>query len=496
LLNYTEVLSLKKALGLLGLVIIACTLLSPALEASWYRSLIVIFLPGGRLEPLIESLNKTGFLKVQWARLADDLGAPLDFYIAWLLAGEPPASKNVSLYDAHVVGERAYRLWDHVVLVDIPPIDPTIYKSAVNLLYNWSINQIQPAIFEVPVNGTVYWGDLDTLLNITVEGYTFRLRLERYATGITIANVTPGLELGPILINATELGERSGLYWLTFYLVNLTESKAIIFFPGAMRTRGFYSEVFSEPMEVLVHWSMIYRNRHMLEALGREAIVWWFNKTVLTTSSIVNKTLAESNRTLYIVYAPHADIAQRLLSEELYNEIAQAIYDKLVRDIVLSANRYKPDFLAIFILSSPNGTYAVFASRLLPETKELEGYWTMSGLVSTIMTYSAGSPLKHQVALEDSNKLVEVQNENSQLRVNLTFCNLTLQDTSRRLSSCESDRSLLQAKVAEIDRLKSEAEELKRAALAYISTGIATSVAIAILMGFLGLRVTAKRRTR
>jgi chaperonin cofactor prefoldin len=483
-----------------SMVLLVVLLVLPLLDIGVYAQsglnyIVVVVTPGLSLNSVNSTLSE---LNITARILLLDLDGPAnpDYYAYWLLLGRRPELEDVSLLitpEYELMSnytERIRRVWSNAALVDVVLANPELNVTAVNSGYNLTRNAIKPVVLEVPVNGTLLWGELSTNITTELVGDILTIKLERFNVSF-IVNVTKTRITSPKPIRVEGLeGLASGEYYVVFYVLEVNELNGTIklLFPGSLRTSGFASPGIEPVGALLVPWALVYAYREVYVNLPLEAREWIVNLTIETTRRVVERVISDVSTRVYIVYAPHTIVAEAL-------NITSGVGEKLAREVfTLFTRQVKPGSLLVLfspVDTSENGGrgFAVFHGEYTGET-DLE--LTVSQFTSLVLSYSSLSPLPSRRLLDEivdlRNRAKELEGKVSDLTTELRDLNATLQETSSRLAYCESARDLLENRLRDIDRVRAELEELKRTAYLYISTGLLVTVAIATILGFFTAR--------
>jgi hypothetical protein len=480
------------------LVLIVASILNPAsslvVGEQGYKNILVFFIPSGDPYILLNTTNTSAQLKTLLVRLENDQHAPLDYYISWILTGVKPESTSIDITKELLNQSRIVTLWSNATFVNVPPVDPANHSSTINPLVNFDENHLPPGILEIPINKTIHWDTLNTDLTAKLEGESIQLTLLNYNLTTSTPNYTSNRALGPLEVRV-QRDNNTVSYHLLFYTLEVSNNTIKLLFPGAMRTTGYASTGFTPFNDVFIHWYTLVKYRDLISKLDEDSVNWWIAQVYGSSMRFLRKALSESNNSLIYAYLPELDIVGKYVGVNWYNKSISEFYKLLVNELTIYASSFKPDYLAVFILCHNSEYYAVFASRLLPTTGELEEKWTMSQLSAILLSYSSTNPFNHIQNLVVNKEASNLNKQLDELKQNITQLNQTLVDTSSQLRSCEADRELYRSKVIEQDKVLAQVEDLKKTSLLYLTSGLALVLGVTIILGFMALRVASRKRS-
>ncbi len=487
----------KSVLSLVPLLVLVVVTMLVAVPYTYSQEelkyIVVVFTPGVS----ISSANKTALeLNITATILQLELDGPAnpDYYAYWLLLGKKPVSDNVTLLtlysreDAQNYTEKIRSLWSNTVFIDIPVINPELNISAINTGFNLTRNSLRPEILEVPVNGTVRWDQLETNVSAEIRGVELRITLEDYNTTLVIFNVTRDKYTSPRAINITGLENvEDGIYYVSFYVLEVNNWTIKLLFPGSMRTSGYMSQDISPVDAQVVPWTLILQYEEFYKNITDDsAREWIVNLTISTTQTLLVRAISDTDARIYITYAPHILVANIL-------NVTSSVEEKLLGSIITPFKHgfVKRGYLLVMfnpVVDSESGLAVLYGTYTTPSELDL----TVSQFISIILSYSQLSPIRN---IEVFNEYVRLRERVKVLEVNVTDLtwkvnelNQTLQETTNKLASCESYRDILESKIQHINEELKHAEELRKAAFLYITTGLLVTVALAITLGFLTMR--------
>ncbi|MEM2170315.1 MAG: hypothetical protein QXU03_00930 [Desulfurococcaceae archaeon] len=488
---------LEKTIAVLWVTLLVASILhaNPALGAheSSYSYLFVFYVPYADPEK-IANITSRYELNSTTVKLHLDIDASPDYYFYWVLTGKRPEEKNILLYTSEADQERIRALWSNATLVDIPLVDPHNHASAINPVFSIQQSHLAPAIIEVPINGTSYWEELGTTIKTSLTDVRLEVTLEDFNISLTSFNVTTSKYLGPRAVNVTKPESRAGEYYISFYLVNISENTIKLFFPGALKTANYTSPGISKIEGVTSHWYLIARYKDVAKDVTGEALEWWLNITATTSQMYLARAIMDTGSTTYMLYVPHIAIARELLNKESLVGYETHVYDLMVSMLTAMADPRKPNYLAVFLAVNEEEANVVFASKKAISV-ELPGVdLTMSQFVGILLSYSNALPLRHDEMLQLSIQVSDLKNQVASLNSTISELNTTLTDTQNKLATCEGDREVLQVKLLEVEALHKNAENLMNTAQLYLASGLVSVIAISALLGFLAFRASAKKR--
>jgi len=454
------------------------------------KYMVIIYTPRVSLNSIFSRAEALNFTI---STLQLKLDGPLnpDYYAYWLLLGKRPA-ENISLleYKPSVEEEeRLHLLWSSVTLIDIPLVNLELNVSAVNTMYNLTLNTLKPEILEIPVNSSIFWKQLTTTIRAELKDVELTITLEKYNLTLIVSNITNYRATAPRAINVTDVeGVASGLYYIVFYALGVENNTIKLLFPGSLRTSGFTSENIKPIEGLLVPWTLIYTYRDFYNRLPESVREWIINLTIETTQRILIRAIDDANTSMYIIYTPHVLVAEALnITSSVDERLVDAVFSMFKTFIQFR----KPGFLLVLfnpVAGGESGFAAFYGDYAVNSDLDL----TVSQFTSILLSYSQLSPIPGLTILSNSARLSdrvrELEGQVSNLTSRVNELNTTLQDTNNRLASCESTRDLLEVRLMGINETLKRAEELERTAYLYISTGLLVTVAIGVLLGFFAIR--------
>jgi len=457
-----------------------------------YKYLFVFFAPEVNPDTLANvtrsyELNSTAMV------LEVDREAPLEYYMYWLLTGSKPSNLNVSLVNAYVDYDRTAYLWQDVALIDIPLVDPYVHQYAINPLVNILVSHIPPAILRVPINGSMTWSELGTVVTSTVIGDRLELKLVELNVSLSLENVTEDRLLGPWLVNVTKPRDIGDCY-ISFYVVGVGKDYVELFFPGAFRRSGYASAEIAQALGVISHWYFVLAYLDFARTLPGEVLEWWLNETTYTSREYLVRTVASANTSIYFMYLPHVAIAKKILSGDSLSRYEYRVLDLIVSSLATFVKPRKPDYLAVFLTTHGGEAYVVLAGDKVAAPLIGDVALTLSQFMGLLLSYSNGFPIRHADLYTLNQRVDTLENEVSSLKSTVEELNAALNNTRSELAICKTESELLRAKILEVESLYKDAENLKKTAYLYLTSGFLASIGISVLLGFLAYKVLAKKK--
>lgn len=458
-----------------------------------YEYLFIFYIPNGSVELLLNTTQNK--INTSILQLEPDLPASPDFYLYWLLTGKKPQYQNVSLININVDQNLIERAWKNASLIDIPIVDPTRFAFAINPLSNISNVHIQPEIITLPINNTGYSSSLNTSITTRLVEYKLELYLVKYNLTFTVENIRAIKMIEPKSVFIEEPEELSGKYYITFYILKYNETHIELLYPGSIKTTGYHSEGVREIDTVTTHWYLLIKYSELLSNLPQDAIEWWINRTADTLFQFTRHVIYYSNNIVNIIYAPQISIAKNLLNNEYVERAQIYLYDRIVFALQAFASVEKPDFLVLFMLIGDENN-VVYASKTMNLLGDIEIDITISQFTASLLALSDLTPLAFRIDPEMRTRIDQLEKQVGELATNISQLNNKLSETIDKLVNCESAKELAETRLANIDTLRKEAEELLNTVRQYLLATIAIPVAISALIGFLALKISSKKRSR
>lgn len=459
---------------------------------------VVLYLPNSDINKLSQKLAERN---ISLFYMPVELDGPrnYDYYLYWMITGMRPESDYKMGKDAyiHVDQELLVEMWNRTVFIDVPLVDPWVHNASMNPLYNLTNNFVSPRIFNVPINGSVYWDELETNVFVTRNLSEIVIMLERFNRTYTISSV--GGSVGPSIIeiyNSTAL--REGGYYIMLYLVNMTDDSVVLFTPGVVSDIGWASPRFGKVPGYNVHWSLL--SKQIISQLTEDAIRWWFNQTLITMDNYLATAITTIGVPVYFVYAPYLEIAMEMLPRDLFEKVENDAYYWIAEfvDRTITKRLDNCTFIVFNPFSDLGMGYLAYVNAM-PFTR-LNPSITTSQAVSLILSLSKLYPLSFQLILDE---MFNAKAEATTLSLKIkdlerlvNNLNSTIASLNVSLAFCESERNILDARVKAIDMDLKRAEDLKRAAYTYVTMGIAVTFVIGISIGTLLLRSVGKARQK
>jgi len=454
------------------------------------KYIFIIITPGLDLSSVNNAVSELNISAPILQLLLDGPENP-DYYVYWLLLGRKPEFDNVTLLSEleyeliNNYTERISSLWGNAVLVDIPVVNPEFNISAINTQYNLTLNAIRPGILEIETNNTVYWDMLKTNITVVLRDVELRVTLNAYNVTYIITNITISKILAPKPINITGVeGITNGVYYIGFYVLEADENKVKLLFPGSLRTTGFMSGDIKPIEAQLVPWTLIYKYLDFYSNLTSEARELVFNLTISTTQRLITRAIWDTDKRIHIIYAPHALVAKLL---DVDDNRTRDFVGMIISPINITVKGY---LLVLFnpVVDAESG----FALHYGNYTALSDLEFTVSQYISILLSFSKLSPIQSSQLLEEfvnmRNRVVELEANVSGLSRSLEDLNSTLQETTNKLTQCESTRDILEYRLRNINEELQHAEELKKTGYIYITSGLLITIAIATLLGFFTMR--------
>jgi len=481
----------KSALGSVALILLLISIVvsvNTAHSQGDLRYIVIVITPGLSLNGVNNATSVLGINTTTLQLLLDGPENP-DYYVHWLVLGKKPESTNVLLleppgYDLmNNYTERISKVWSSAVIVDIPLVNPELNISAINTWYNLTSNSLEPKILEVEVNSTVFWEQLRTSISVELRDVELEIRIEEFNISFIVNNITLSKTTAFKAVNITGVESiADGVYYIGFYVLEVSNESVKLLFPGSLRTTGFMSSNI-KPIEArLVPWTLVYQYRDFFSNLPDEAREWIVNLTISTTQNLITRAISDTSAGVYIVYAPHIRVAELL-------NVTGSVEVILAENIIspFATNRVRPGFL--LVIFNPKEGFAVhYGNYAVLSDLEL----TVSQYTSILLSFSDLSPIQSVVMLKElsdlRDRVRELEQNISDLSEKVNDLNNTLQETRNNLHRCESSRDYLESRLMNIDKELQHAEELRRSAYLYITTGLLITVAIGILLGFFTTR--------
>jgi hypothetical protein len=208
------------------------------------------------------------------------------------------------------------------LFVNTGSISPKIHSRTINPYYNSTNKIIKPSIFVIPINGTIYWKQLNTTIHLTVSKDYYTITIKNYVKGIKFSReegATPALKIN---ITSKNLGIAPGVYYLIFRVVSINNTHVVLFTPGTRVVNDWYSEYYSADFQkfdkpIIPRLPL----SNILERLGSDDLEWLINETIDFYDSVLSDAYKYRSAIInFIEYPLIYDLYNAYLNGYISNE--------------------------------------------------------------------------------------------------------------------------------------------------------------------------------
>ncbi|MEM2025371.1 MAG: hypothetical protein QXW94_03685 [Desulfurococcaceae archaeon] len=459
-----------------------------------YEYLFIFYIPWGNPQVLVEKAVASG-LSAYATPLYRDANASADFYLYWLITGSRPTLPDFSLHGiniSEVNQTRISAIWSNSTLIDIPIVDPSAHGAAINPTINATYALISPKVFEIETNSSVFWDELNTDIGTISLGDELYVVLSSYNLTLVTHNVSLGRTLGPLKLNATKIDQRSGIYYISFYVLDVSGKSVKLLFPGAIRSSGYASRGIGELEGLTTHWHLLLSNIDLARSLPDEVKLWWLDQSINSIQVMLSRAFVDTDNRVYIMYVPNLSLVKLILGEEYMRGFQERLYDLILSTLTKYIALKKPNYLALFLDVNEEAPSIVYASPCLSSSGVVSEV-SVSQTIGILFSFSSALPLRNIEGLELASRVKDLEKDVNNVRATVAQLNTTLKNVESRLSKCESERDILQVKLMDVELVRKAAEDMMRTSYMYITGGLLINVAICILLGFLAYRASLKK---
>lgn len=477
------------------LLIVAYPLVAVAEVQVDYRTMVHIYAPSAEgLEGCLGFDGTYGYA-VTTTPLSAGQGHSAYYYLAWLLSGQRPASEISSLDEVEVNEGGLLAIWGNVTLVNVPLVDPSVHNYTLNPLYNATNNYIPPAILTLRVGEEFEWAEAGIKLMANYTNGTTTITLKELNETLIIPADKRESSLSSVSLNSTNY-IRGGDYYIIFYLISANENEVKVFFPGALSTEGWSSQIFGVVGGYSSQWYLILKYRDLLGSLPAEAVGWWFNQTMLSISEMIKKAATVGN-SMSLIYVPQFALLSELIDNASVRDVAKNYACSGLGIIVKTViERYYMPRIVVF---SPKGN-AGYLYDISRDPRQLPYSITPEEAMALIINSAASTPFNSWRMLSSitylEGKASELNLTVADLNKKLADINNTLTDTKSELAKCNVELNAAQDKLSTIEKDIKKAGDTYKQAYLYLSVGIAAPLVIAALLGLLAIHIAKKKTAK
>lgn len=446
-------------------------------------------------------------------------------------------------------------LWGNVSLLNVLIVDPVKHPYAFNPAYDSLNRTIPPCIFTVEINGTLEWEILNTTLTFTLQDDLLRIFLNSYNVTLNINVTTKVSSEARVAVNDNSV-LKNGTYYIKFYLVDINQTSATVFFPGTISSLGWQSPGLGEFTGTLPFW-FLYREEIMSQLTPDDAVKWWINESVLAFEKTVTTALSRSSAKVHILYYPYYRFINNIDSRVNKSEAAKLISDSLSR-IISQYLSGKPGSTVVLV-----NPFQVIGEPMdnFPGNRITRGFLNVTGRINDLYTFLSQEPylnftlinLNHETYLEiatpwvegvgdglifftprstvnlangaglDTSDIIEyifmlsqgfnpsigtltnlisikektIDEMNAtitELQLRINELNATLTNLQSRLGECQSINAGLSTRILSIEDELKKAEELRNEAYTFITVGYIGLVIVSVGLALLSSRIISSRQ--
>ncbi len=483
---------------LLTLVLLESTSILYVFSQNIPSKIIYIYFPGSDMErvlAIVRDVYGNGSQVNVYTVEPDQDVDPLQ-YLYWLTTGAKPTGDLGSTTPYTLVNQsRVLVLWNSTGLVNNPFVDPSIHPYAFNPLFNTSRKYIPPRIISLRANTSFYWDELGSDVNVNLSSNILTVEIVKHGYTWSL-NTSLTNELTPprilVLVNDTGMVS-AGNYTMSFYVVNASADNITLFFPGSLEMSSGVSSGLNKIIQYTVQWFMV--SREIVGRLPVNATAWWLNQTMMSLSNIANLFLANPNVTSILVYVPQMIILRNAVNGNPSTELVNAVYSGFKSMLLDISNTYKGSLLAVFSPGDKSGNgYLVTVGG----SAQLDMVFTSSQLASLLWSTGSltpvGSSILLKVIAEKNNEVNDLTSRLNELNITLSSQNQKINELNQELAACRSENTILNTEVTSVKTELEKAQSLYNQAYTYITLGIAVTLAITALIGFLVVKTVSRKQ--
>ncbi|MET1160433.1 MAG: hypothetical protein ABWW65_05675 [Thermoprotei archaeon] len=238
----------------------------------------------------------------------------------------------------------------NTTFIGLRVVNPHTHPRSLNPYYEYNSKLFSPDIIVVPINGTIKWELLDTIVNITEVNGSFYITIGNYAEKIAFSTTTQDTQYIRFNITREDLEVPPGIYYVKFRIVDRNATHVKILELGSRETQDWLSEYYGAFSRSVTPYLPL----ELFKQIDSDDIMWCVNEITSFYKEMISVALRYEGSSLYILeYSLFEQLRKALeeniVDERMYENITKVLVSGLEDIIELSENKLGEISIMLYI---------------------------------------------------------------------------------------------------------------------------------------------------